>query len=45
MKVLWDIQEDDPNNAFLIKKTCDEEQMWNTDVHNNQTNKMELKIS
>ena len=29
MKVLWDIQEDDPNNAFLIqkKKTCDKEQM------------------
>ena len=27
MKVLWDIQEDDPNNAFLIKKTYDKEQM------------------
>ena len=26
MKVLWDIQEDDPNNVFLIKKTCDKEQ-------------------
>ena len=25
MKVLWDFQEDDPNNAFLIKKTCDNE--------------------
>ena len=27
VKVLWDIQEDDPNNVFLIKKTCDKEQM------------------
>ena len=45
MKALWDIQEDDPNNAFLIKQTCDKEQMQNTDVHDNQTNKMELKIS
>ena len=34
MKVLWDIQEDDPNNAFLIKKqnktkqkTCEQEQI------------------
>ena len=27
MKVLWDIQEYDPNNAFLIKKTCEKEQM------------------
>ena len=30
MKVLWDIQEDDPNNAFLIqkkKKKCEKEQM------------------
>ena len=27
MKVLWGIQKDDPNNAFLIKKTCDKEQM------------------
>ena len=30
MKALWDFQEDDPNNALLIKKkkkTCDNEQM------------------
>ena len=28
MKVLWDIQEYDPNNAFLIKKKpCEKEQM------------------
>ena len=29
MKVLWDIQEDDPNNAFLTppKKKCEKEQM------------------
>ena len=44
MKVLWDIQEDDQNNAFLIKN------MWKrtdvkADVHNNQSNKTELKIS
>ena len=42
MKNLWDIQEYDPNNAFLIK-----ENMWkrNTGAHNNQSNKMDLKIS
>ena len=27
MKVLWDIQEYDPNNVFLIKETCEKEQM------------------
>ena len=25
---------------FLIKKTCEKEQMLNTDVHNNQSTKM-----